>query len=78
MTSGSFRIQEWLEHRRELERAGQLTEERKDTIELAEVSLIAGQESAASSIARFFTKRGKNIPNRHKIYQISTKYTKWP
>jgi hypothetical protein len=23
-------------------------------------------------------KRGKNIPNGHKIYQMATKYTKWP
>jgi hypothetical protein len=33
-------------------------------------------------VARFFllqhTKKGENLPNNHKIYQIATKYTKWP
>jgi hypothetical protein len=35
-----------------------------------------------SRVARFFlaqhTKTGKNIPNDYKIYQVATKYTKWP
>jgi hypothetical protein len=33
-------------------------------------------------VTRFFlvqhTKTGKNIPNNHKLFQIDTKYTKWP
>jgi hypothetical protein len=35
-----------------------------------------------SRVARFFfaqhTKTGKNIQNNLKIYQMTTKYTKWP
>jgi hypothetical protein len=35
----------------------------------------------SARIARFFlvqrTKTGENIPNNHKIYHMTTKYTKW-
>jgi hypothetical protein len=44
--------------------------------------LLGYQSSPVSSrVARFFlvqhTKTGKNVPNYHKIYQMSIKYTKW-
>ena len=41
--AGNRRIQDWVEHKRELERATLMTEDRKETIQLAEVDLIEGK-----------------------------------
>ena len=47
---GSRRIQEWVEHKRDLDRAALMTEERKETVEISDVGLIAGHSFVRSFI----------------------------